>query len=101
MNPVQVPNFMSISTTGFELHFFNKKKKKKNNMDIMGKVDTVIAFRNSITFKLLNMNALQVPKLIYRRKVRSLSLVLHIYQAKIIETAEHYVFQCTLAMESL
>ena len=37
MKPVQVPSFMSIGTTDIELREF-KEKKKKNNMDKMGKI---------------------------------------------------------------
>ena len=43
MKPVQVPNFMSIGTTVIELRFFNKKKKKKN-MDKMGKIVLAITW---------------------------------------------------------
>ena len=37
MKSVQVPSFMSIGTTDIELREF-KEKKKKNNMDKMGKI---------------------------------------------------------------
>ena len=37
MKLVQVPSFMSIGTTDIELREF-KEKKKKNNMDKMGKI---------------------------------------------------------------
>ena len=37
MKLVQIPSFMSIGTTDIELREF-KEKKKKNNMDKMGKI---------------------------------------------------------------
>ena len=37
MKLVQIPSFMSIGTTDIELREFKEKKKKKNNMDKMGK----------------------------------------------------------------
>ena len=37
MKPVQIPSFMSIGTTVIGLREF-KEKKKKNNMDKMGKI---------------------------------------------------------------
>ena len=37
MKLAQIPSFMSIGTTDIELHEF-KEKKKKNNMDKMGKI---------------------------------------------------------------
>ena len=38
MKPVQIPSFMSIGTMVIELCEFKEKKKKKNNMDKMGKI---------------------------------------------------------------
>ena len=51
MKPVQIPSFMSISTTVIELCEFKekkkKKKKKKKNMDKMGKICLALIGRGS------------------------------------------------------
>ena len=39
---MQIPSFMCSGTTVIELHEFNDKKKKKNNMDKMQKLNFVI-----------------------------------------------------------
>ena len=38
LKPVQIPSVMCSGTTVIELHEFNDKKKKKNNMDKMQKL---------------------------------------------------------------
>ena len=38
MKLVQIPSFMFIGTTDIELREFKEKKKKKNNMDKIGKI---------------------------------------------------------------
>ena len=44
MKPVQIPSFMSIGTTVIE---FKEKKKKKKNMDKMGKICLALIGRGS------------------------------------------------------
>ena len=46
MKPVQIPSFMSIGTTVIALCEF-KEKKKKNNMDKMGKICLALIGRGS------------------------------------------------------
>ena len=47
MKPVQIPSFMSIGTTVIELREFKVKKKKKKNMDKMGKTCLALIGRGS------------------------------------------------------